>query len=77
MNSDQLLLTIGAARHTVIALSLGIMMSCATAPASQSQLSEGSGEQDPGAAKAAAPEEMAIVEPSLSLLRCLLALIRS
>ena len=64
MNSDQLLLTIGAARHTVIALSLGLVMSCATAPASQSPQSEVSGEQDPGEAKAAASEEKATVEPS-------------
>ena len=38
-------------------------MSCATTPASQPPLNEVSGEQNPGEAKAA-PEEMAIVEPS-------------
>ena len=64
MKSDQLLLTRDAARRTVIALSLGMTMSCATTPASQPPLNEVSGEQNPGAAKAAAPEEMAIVEPS-------------
>ena len=64
MNSDQLLLKRGAARHIVIALSFGMVMSCATTPAPQPRLDATGVEQGPIEAKPPVPEEAAAAEPT-------------
>ena len=64
MNSDQLLLPRGAARHIVIALSFGMVMSCATTPAPQPRLDATGVEKGPIEAKTPAPEEAAAAEPA-------------